>query len=68
MVLNHAAQVHIDILDAQGRLMDRLLLGELSAGRNAVEWKSLVGSGLYFYRVLADGELIGAGRMVKVGY
>lgn len=66
MELKHAAQVQVDILDAQGRLMDRLLLGELPAGSNAVEWKSPVRSGLYFYRVLGDGELIGAGRMVKL--
>ncbi|MCF8245705.1 MAG: hypothetical protein K9J37_14000 [Saprospiraceae bacterium] len=64
--LKKAGQVQVEILDARGRLVERLSGGEMPAGMNTVEWESRAGSELYFYRVAADGEIIGTGRMVKI--
>ena len=45
---------------------ERLAGGELPGGLNAVTWESRAGAGLYFYRVLVDGEVLGTGRVVKM--
>ena len=65
--MKKTAQVQIEILDARGRLLEWLSTGELPAGEQSIEWKTAKGSGLFFYRVLVDGDFVGAGRVVRVG-
>ncbi len=67
-LLKKMTEVQVDILDARGRLVERLSGGELPAGQQSLEWENRAVSGLYFYRVMGDGELIGVGRMVKAGH
>ncbi len=64
--LKKAAQVQVEILDGRGRLVQRLEAGELAAGANVIEWEGSAGAGLYFYRVILNGEIMGAGRVVKM--
>jgi hypothetical protein len=66
-LMKKTAQVQIEILDARGRLLEWLSTGELQAGEQSIEWKTAKGSGLFFYRVLVDGDFVGAGRVVRVG-
>lgn len=66
-LMKKTAQVQIEILDARGRLLERLSPGQLPAGEQSIEWKTAKGSGLFFYRVLVDGDFVGAGRVVRVG-
>lgn len=64
--LKRSAYVQVEILDARGRLVERLSGEEFPDGEHALEWKNGAGNGLYFYRVMGDGEVLGAGRMVKI--
>jgi hypothetical protein len=56
-----ASAVRLVILDASGREVRRLLAEALDAGAHAVVWDgrdelgNAVGSGVYFYRLFADG-------------
>ncbi len=65
--LKKAAAVQVVILDARGHLVETLPMGELPAGANAVEWGGEAAStGLYFYHLLVDGVVLGAGRVVRI--
>jgi hypothetical protein len=64
--LTKPAKVQVTIRNAQGQLLERLSAGELPAGMNSLDWDCGTGAGLYFYQVLADGEVLGAGRVVKM--
>jgi hypothetical protein len=62
--------VRVLILDVTGRLVARLALGHLQAGRHRVPWRippdsAAWRSGVYFYRIQADG-LSASGRIVSV--
>ncbi len=64
------SNVDLQIVDAGGRIVRRLLTGEpLSAGFHQVQWQGLddagmlAPSGVYFYRCLAAGETV-TGRML----
>ncbi len=63
--LKKAGQVQVEILDARGRLVERLAGGEMPAGLNSLTWESQAGAGLYFYRVMGDAGIVGVGRVVK---
>jgi len=59
----------IEIYDVSGRLVTRLFDDALSAGYHSVQWDgaddtgALVSSGMYFYRLSVDGELVATRRM-----
>lgn len=52
------SDVTVDVLDIQGRVVDRISSGFRSAGDHEVQWtgSSRVSSGVYFLRVRAAGE------------
>jgi hypothetical protein len=58
-----AGPVGLDVYDMQGRLVRRLVAGELAAGAHSVVWDGLdasgrrVGSGVYLARLQANGEV-----------
>jgi hypothetical protein len=59
--LTAAGHVRLDVFDVSGRLLATLVNGTKTAGRHAVQWNgkdasgSLVPSGIYFYRMKAEG-------------
>lgn len=61
-----SGHIQIAITDAQGRPAALLDAGYAGAGRQSVEWPHSGAPGLYFYRVLCDGVLLGAGKVVKL--
>ena len=60
--LDQAGPVSLDVYDMQGRLVRRLIAGELAAGPHSVVWDGLdgdgrkVGSGVYLARLTAGGS------------
>ena len=58
-----AGPVNLDVYDMQGRLVRRLVAGEMAAGPQSVVWDGLdqggrkVGSGVYLARLQADGKV-----------
>ncbi|UCE07981.1 MAG: DUF5123 domain-containing protein [bacterium] len=51
------ADVKLHIYDISGALVETVVSGELNAGMYSVEWDaSSVSSGIYFYRLIADGK------------
>jgi flagellar hook assembly protein FlgD len=65
--LPQAGRVVVQVFSADGRLVDTVTDGEMSAGPHAIEWKaaSSVRSGVYFYKVLANGRE-SSGKFVRV--
>ena len=63
--LPKTAQIILEITDAAGRPIERLIDGQLSSGEHSTIWDgSNVASGIYFYTLYADGELI-TKKMIK---
>ncbi len=55
----------MEITDAAVRPLERLIDGQLSSGEHTTLWDgSNVASGIYFYTLYADGELI-TKKMIK---
>jgi hypothetical protein len=62
--LPSTAVVHLEIYDILGRRMDLVDEGQLPAGPHQIDWNAGANaSGIYYYRVLADGRGAG-GRMM----
>ena len=54
--LAESAHVEIDLFDARGRLVQRLLQGTMAAGSHTIKWTpEETGSGVYFYRLSTPG-------------
>ncbi len=64
--LPQPAFVQIEILDGMGRRVETLTNMESPAGDNVMEWQSHALSGLYFFRLTANGGAIGGGRILKL--
>lgn len=64
--LPQPGHLQVAISDAQGRPAALLDAGYAGAGKQTVEWQAGDAAGLYFYRVLCDGVLVGAGKVVKL--
>ncbi|MBI1225259.1 MAG: T9SS type A sorting domain-containing protein [Bacteroidetes bacterium] len=65
--LQKAANIRLDIFDSQGHQIESIQPGEQPAGSNTEYWESNeVRAGLYFYQLLADGVLIGDGKLLKI--
>jgi hypothetical protein len=65
--LPHAGHVTMGVFDSNGRLIERILDSELTAGAHQVAW-NVPGdrpSGTYFYR-LEDGDRVNSGSFVAV--
>ena len=63
--LPKTADVILEITDAAGRPLERLIDGKMSSGEHTTLWDgSKVASGIYFYTLYADGELI-TKKMIK---
>ena len=55
--LESPSRVRVTIYDASGRVAERLVDAEFSAGDHAVPWDATsLPSGIYFYRLEVDGE------------
>jgi len=54
--LAESAYVEIDLFDARGRFVQRLLQGTMAAGTHSLKWTTeKTGSGVYFYRLSTPG-------------
>ncbi|NEN25763.1 T9SS type A sorting domain-containing protein [Cryomorpha ignava] len=63
--LPQTADVILEITDATGRPLERLIDGKMSSGEHTSLWDgSKVASGIYFYTLYADGQLI-TKKMIK---
>ena len=63
--LPQSADVILEITDAAGRPLERLIDGKMSSGEHTTLWDgSKVPSGIYFYTLYADGQLI-TKKMIK---
>src|SRR5262249_37768118 len=62
-----AGRVTVQVFSADGRLVDTLADGEMSAGEHSIAWNgaSEKPSGVYFYKVFANG-MQGTGKVVRV--
>jgi hypothetical protein len=62
-----AGRVTVEVFGADGRLVETLVNGELPAGAHSIAWKpeSKVPSGVYFYKVFANGRQA-SGKVVRV--
>ncbi len=59
------AQVLLEISDASGRPLERLIDGTMPTGSHRVEWNAQgMASGIYFYTLYADGALL-TKKMIK---
>jgi len=62
--VNQAQKINLNIFDAQGRLIKRLVNRELQPGEYSVKWngtdsnKRRVASGIYFYQLSGDNHII----------
>jgi len=59
------SEVELAVYDLKGRLVERLIDKEMSAGKQTVDWDGQnVSSGIYFCRLEADGKMISTKKMV----
>ncbi|MBN2364931.1 MAG: T9SS C-terminal target domain-containing protein [Calditrichaeota bacterium] len=59
------AEVAIEVYDITGRLVEKILDKRLQSGSYSVTWKpAVLSSGVYFYRMLADREIVGTRKMI----
>jgi len=62
--LPHAANVEMSVYDVRGREVARLADGEMDAGAHEITWDGVdnrgrkVASGIYYYRLVADTEVL----------
>lgn len=63
--LEKPTHLQVFITDARGRLVSKIDSGRLPAGKQVVEWNGAVDDGLYFYRGMVDGEVLGVGKVLK---
>jgi hypothetical protein len=65
--LDKAGAVSLTVYDLAGRLVDRLVQGEMSAGRHQVTWQpENLPSGTYFYRLrTSEGEFVRKCSLLK---
>jgi predicted GH43/DUF377 family glycosyl hydrolase len=67
-----AGTARIDVYDADGALVRRLVDGPVSAGAHSTSWDGTdahgrrVASGVYFYRYVFDGEIVRTRKMTVV--
>ncbi len=67
-----AGRVQVDIVTVGGESVHRLDDGRREAGTHALEWRGetdtggRAASGVYFYRLIVDGTVVDAARMVLV--
>jgi len=61
--LPSAGSVQLEVIDAAGRSVDSRSLGWLSAGRHEQSWTP-PSAGLYFVRILVDGSMLDAKKLV----
>ena len=54
--LPHPAQIQIDVIDLQGRLVASLARGAWPAGRHEVQWSASAGAGMYLVRYRYPGS------------
>ena len=65
--LPQAGKVTVEVYSANGRLVETLANGDMSAGQHSITWNSVnkVPSGVYFYKVFSNGRQ-GTGKIVRV--
>jgi flagellar hook capping protein FlgD len=65
--LAETGKVTVDVYGADGRLVETLVNGELPAGTHSIAWKpeARVPSGVYFYKVFANGRQA-SGKVIRV--
>ena len=62
--INQAQKINLNIFDAQGRLINRLVNREMQPGEYSVKWNGAddnnrrVASGIYFYQLSGDNQII----------
>ena len=62
IVLEHTAEIQINVVNTLGQRVQQLMSGQLSAGQHIFHWDGRsedgehVSSGLYFYEVITDGH------------
>ena len=65
--LPHASQVKLVVYDILGREIEKLLNGNLLAGKHNYVWNvSGLASGIYFYQIVATPDVRGIGNFVSV--
>lgn len=61
-----ASAVQINIVDALGRTVDRADFAFTPPGANEYQWDaSQNGTGIYYYRVRANGKVLGFGKLIR---
>ena len=58
-------RVTVQVFSAAGRLVETLANGEMPAGQHSVRWQASAPSGVYFYKVFANGASA-TGKVVRV--
>lgn len=63
--LPESAQVRLEISDSQGRKLETLINGQMTAGKHSTSWDgSRHSPGMYYYSLYANGELL-TKKMIK---
>ena len=71
-VLDHPADVRLDIVSAGGERVRQFALGNAATGAHDVHWRGesdrggTAASGVYFCRLIVDGTAVDASRLVLV--
>ena len=60
-----ASQAQLTVFDANGRLVDTVVDGQMNAGSHTVDWNAPKTAGTYYYRLQA-GDYATTGRLVAV--
>jgi hypothetical protein len=63
--LPQAGRVTVQVFSADGRLVDTVANGDMPAGQHSVRWDTPAPSGVYFYKVFANGTS-STGKVVRV--
>jgi hypothetical protein len=63
--MKQPGHVQVVITDARGAVVEVLDGVYLGAGEQVIEWREGREAGLYFYQLMVDGDIIGAGKLVK---
>jgi flagellar hook assembly protein FlgD len=63
--LPNEAQIKLEISDVNGRSIDQLINGQMSAGLHTIQWDgSSLAPGVYFYSLYSNGQLL-TKKMIK---